>query len=336
MIGWVRFLAGIPFAYFHVKSPSPLEMGAYFGFLSLLANRGKLNAKRILVGLAIVFAAFVILFPASEHGRKDLEITFLDIGQGDSAFLRLPNGATILIDGGPRANFDSGKFIVLPFLKSLGINKIDVVVATHADMDHIGGLTSVLDEMKVGKIIMPHSRHTTRTHDRLLKLIYEKGVGFQFGRRGQRIDICPDVRIDILHPIDEWVAGSWASENDRSIVMRLVYGGTSAIFTGDIGEYAKEEILENVPDISSDVLKVSHHGAKSGSSKAFLAAVRPRIAVISAGRNNLFGHPAPEVIDRLTSMRAAIYRTDRDGAIFLRSDGNSWKSSVFCNEDVLE
>ena len=330
MICWVKSLASIPFAYFHVRTPSPMEMGAYYALLFMLARVWRHNPRRLLIGLASVCAVFVVLLPAGDCRQKSMEVTFLDIGQGDSAFLKLPNGATILIDGGPRTNFDSGKFIILPFLRSLGVNRLDVVVATHADMDHIGGLISVVDEMGVGRFIMPHTMHTSWTNLRLLELVDEKGITFQFGRRGDRIDLCPGVPIDILHPTEEWVGKEGTSENDKSIVIRVVYGDTSAIFTGDIGEVVEEEIVKNVPCIKSGLLKVSHHGSKTGTSKNFLAAVRPRISVISAGRRNRYGHPAPEVVERLISMGAQVYRTARDGAVFLRSDGSSWKRSVFC------
>ena len=334
MICWVKFMASIPFAYFHVRTPSPLEMGGYYALLLLFARGRRLNSKRVLACLGAALAVAIILFAGIGEGGKCLEIAFLDIGQGDSAFLRLPNGATLLVDGGPRTNFDSGKYIVLPFLRSLGIKAIDVVIATHADMDHIGGLVSVIGDMKVKRVIMPHGRHTTWTQCRLLEMIDERGIALQLGRRGERIDVCPGVWIDILHPTEEWVGKEGVSENDRSVVIRLVYGSTSAILTGDIGGASEEEMTRNVSGIRSDVLKVSHHGAKSGTSKAFLWAVRPRIAVISAGRDNRYGHPAPEVVERLISMGARVYRTDRDGAVFLKSDGSSWECSVFRREPV--
>lgn len=334
MVAWVKFMAKVPFAYFYVRPPSPPEMGVYYVFILLVAGRKRLNSRRIFAVLAAAIVAVFVFFPAGEGGGRGLEIAFLDIGQGDSSFIRLPTGGTILVDGGPRTNFDSGKFIVLPFLRSLGVNNIDVIIATHADMDHIGGLISILEAMNVGRLIMPHGRHTTWTSTRLLKLVDEKEIVFQFGRRGEEIDVCPEVRIDIIHPTKEWADSYAASENDRSVVIRLVYGGASAVLTGDIGEAVEEELIENVPGIRSDVLKVSHHGAKSGTSKAFLWAVRPSIAVISAGRNNRFGHPAPEVVNRLISMGSKVYRTDRDGAVFLRSEGSSWECSVFHREPL--
>ena len=331
MIGWVRFLSRMPYAYFYVRPPPPLLTGCYYAVLLMIVFRKRLRSSVIVIGLsAAILIAAVLCAPCG--GGGDLSIAFLDVGQGDSAFLQLPNGATMLIDGGPRTNFDSGRFVILPFLRSLGVRRLDVVVATHADMDHIGGLITVVEEMEVGRLILPRTGHTTWTHRRLLEAVGERGVPLHFGRRHDTIDLCPGVSIDILHPTAAWVEKDDASENDMSVVIRIAYGATSALFAGDIGSAAEEELVMNVAGIGSDILKVSHHGAKSGTGKSFLAAVRPRVSVISAGRNNRYGHPAPEVLERLRSMGAAAYRTDRDGAVFLRSDGRSWACSVFCRE----
>jgi competence protein ComEC len=242
-----------------------------------------------------------------------LIIHFIDVGQGDSILIQSPDGKVGLIDGGIE---DSG---VTQYLQNVGISHLDLVIATHPHEDHIGGLVGVLATFPVDKVVTNGVSHTTLTYEHFLDAIALSQADYVEAFRGDTISL-GDLNFAVLSPIDN----TDEDLNNGSLVLRLVYGKVSFLFTGDIQEAAEENILASGLDVSATILKVAHHGSRTGSSMNFLNAVRPQVAIYSAGAGNDYGHPHPETIDRLKSVGASIYGTDINGTIIITTDGNKY------------
>lgn len=244
----------------------------------------------------------------------NLQVHFIDVGQGDSIFIELPNGETALIDGGPR----SSEEMVLNYLSKQGVEKIDYLVATHPHEDHIGGLIGVVENYDIGKIYMPDVVHTTKTFENLLLAIQNKGYKISKAEAGDRILDKEGLSIHILAPE---INVSVDNLNNYSIVLRLDYGKNSFLFTGDAESQSEETMINKGYGLKSDVLKVGHHGSSTSTTDEFLNKVEPKYAVISCGKDNRYGHPHEEIIAKLTNKNIKIYRTDMDGNIIATSDG---------------
>lgn len=243
----------------------------------------------------------------------ELSVHFIDVGQGDSILILGPNCA-VLIDAGER----SAGSTVVQYLRDQRVTRLDLVIATHAHADHIGGLVEVLTEFAVAEVMDPGVAHTSRTFEDYLDIIEEKRIPFTEARAGMQRELGNGIRLDIFHP-DEPLA---ASINNTSVVAVLRYGKTSFLFTGDAEAAAEGEILNRGYQSRVDVLKVGHHGSSSSSSLEFLQTFRPGIAVISLGTNNSYGHPHREAMERLDSIGAQVYRTDLHGTVVVTSDGS--------------
>ena len=248
------------------------------------------------------------------------------MGQGDSALVRTPSGRTILIDGGGRPEQDDtdiiGMKVIEPFLRRQIVNRIDIVVLTHPHDDHIQGLIPVLRDFRVGMVLDPGIPHGSESYRRFLSMIQARHIPYRRAVRGQVISFGDGVEMGVLHPPPELLATD--DENDNSAVLRFTYGKSAVLFTGDAGEDAESDILASGADLRSDVLKVGHHGSGSSSSLAWLDAVRPRLAVISVGATNPFGHPSPDVLARLSSRKVRVLRTDQCGAVTLSLSRNGY------------
>jgi DNA internalization-related competence protein ComEC/Rec2 len=264
------------------------------------------------------------LYSAPEE--QALSVTFLNVKQGDSIIIKTPQGKNILIDGGtiPKewSTFDAGKNVVVPYLKKQGIRKLDIVIATHPDLDHIGGLTSVLKHIKVDTFIDSGTVSTTQTYEALLKTIERKKIKYKIAEQGD-LNIDPEIKLEILSQTDNTFIND---SNNNSIVIKLQYKNVSFLLTGDIGEQAEKSYIKKYGnELKSTILKVSHHGGKNATSMNFLNYVQPEIAIISCGKNNPFGHPADETIKRLNTIEAETYRTDIKGNITIKTNGEKYK-----------
>lgn len=294
--------------------------------------RGLVAAPRILASLAtrvparaqlVSLAAVAILaWVAALGGRSgDPTVTFLDVGQGDAILVRSA-GRVVLIDGGP----DPAALVAaldrrLPLFR----RKLDLVVLTHAHDDHLAGLTEVLARYEVGQVLAADVAGGTPAVERWNRLLAEKGVPRVAPSAGETVDLGDGLRLTVLHPAGE--AGSAAavaggeedqSENDRSVVLRLERGTLAILLTGDVGPVAQREMLARGEVIGASVLKVPHHGAANGLDADFLRGVSPRVAVVSVGAGNRFGHPAPSTLEALRQAGAStLLRTDLDGAVEL-------------------
>jgi len=254
--------------------------------------------------------------PAQQPPEKpatNLKVHFIDVGQGDCILIEDGTSA-MLIDAG---NPENGPGIV-SYIKNLGTQKLNFVLATHPHADHIGGMADVINAFDVEKIIMPKATHTTRTFENLLLTIQNKGLKITAPVPGTEYKL-GDASFTILAPN----SSSYKDLNDYSVVIKLKYGSTSFLFTGDAEAVSENEILARGYDVKANVLKVGHHGSTSSTTERFLDAVSPRYAVICVGANNQYGHPAPETLSKLAERGIKIYRTDEAGTIVATSDGKS-------------
>lgn len=258
-------------------------------------------------------AAVVATPQPPEKPAANLKVHFIDVGQGDCILIEDGNSA-MLIDAG---NTQNGPDIV-SYIKKLGISKLDFVIATHPHADHIGGMADVINAFDIGKLIMPKVEHTTRTFENLLLTIRNKGLKITAPVPGTEYKL-GDASFTILAPN----SSSYKDLNDYSVVIKLKYGSTSFLFTGDAETVSENEILARGYDVKANVLKVGHHGSTSSTTERFLDAVSPRYAVICVGANNQYGHPAPETLSKLAERGIKIYRTDEAGTIVVTSDGKS-------------
>jgi len=243
---------------------------------------------------------------------SNLIVHFLDVGQADSAIIQLPNGQTMLIDGGNSEDANT----ILKYMRAHNITTIDYLVATHPHADHIGGLPTIINNMNVGEIYMPHVSQTTQTFESLLDAIEKKGLGINTAKAGVSILSIPKLQIDVVAPVRD----DYKDLNDWSAVVKLTYGNTAFLFAGD-GETLSEGHI--TADISADVLKVSHHGSRTSTNQNFLNRVSPDYGVISVGAKNTYGHPHDEVLNRLNNAGVDVLRTDLQGTIVFTSDSNS-------------
>lgn len=250
-----------------------------------------------------------------------LLVSFLDVGQGDSIFLRSPSGKTMLVDGGPDGSFP----VIDRYLTSLNVAGLDVVVASHLHADHIGGLIQVVDTYPIGDFYYPPFDAESETYFNLLDALKESQATVHNPLAGASSLIPWDdaVTVSILSPYDT----IYQDFNDTSYIIRISYGNTAVLLTGDATEVAEKLALKALPNslFRADVLKVAHHGSRDATFEPFLDAVSPAIAVISVGKDNDYGHPHDALLDRLSERGITVYRTDRDGTISLLLDGTSVK-----------
>ncbi|MGB6461815.1 MAG: DNA internalization-related competence protein ComEC/Rec2 [Candidatus Acidiferrum sp.] len=299
-------------------------------------------------GVVLALSALAIaLFPfAPKWSRGKLELTVLDVGQGDSLFVVSPGGETMLIDGGgafggfsgreEHNGSDPGEEAVSPYLWSRGFQKLDIVALTHAHQDHIGGLTAILENFHVGTLWIGREVKSQALAN-LEKLAREKKIQIVHEFRGEPFS-WGGVRTQVLWPEIPPSEVGPSPQNNDSLVLRMQYGERGIMLPGDAEKQAESSMLADNAEqtMSADVLKVGHHGSKNSTMPGFLAAVHPRIAVISAGEGNLYGHPNPELLDRLTSAGVRILRTDRDGAVHVLTDGKRTEISCYvpCRENA--
>lgn len=244
--------------------------------------------------------------------QKDtLNVHFLDVGQGDSIFIELPDEKTMLIDAGENYHGEG----IINYIGDCGYSKIDYLVATHPHADHIGSMGYIVRNMDIGSVYTPKAAANTKTYENLLESISDKGLKITSAKAGLTIAEESDYIIDVLAPvtIDE------SDLNNSSAVIKLTYKNNSFLFTGDA---EKKELETITDDISADVLKVGHHGSNTSTTEEFLYEVRPKYAVISVGEGNEYGHPHKETLRLLEEFNCELYRTDIDKTVVFSSDGN--------------
>jgi beta-lactamase superfamily II metal-dependent hydrolase len=243
----------------------------------------------------------------------DLRVHFLDVGQADSILVQLPNGKNMLIDAGNNEDDE----LVVSYLEKQGIKKIDYLVGTHPHEDHVGGLDTVIEHFDIGNVYLPKVNHTTKTYQDVLISLKNKGLKVTTAKAGVKLFNEDQLHATIISPINN----DYQELNDYSAVIKLVYQDTSFLFTGDAEELVENEILSSGAAVKADVLKIGHHGSASSTSDNFLAAVNPKLAVISVGADNNYGHPHQETMEKLNNAGISVLRTDQLGTIIIKSNG---------------
>jgi len=315
LAGAVTLFASIPYASLWVAPPALHEVVLYYMLIFSAAHLGRARVYRYAAPAA---AALLIALPWAldfKEPRSVLRVTYLSVGQGDSAFVELPGGKTMLIDGGGTNNpdFDTGERVVAPFLRSKGVERIDYMVLSHAQQDHMGGLLFVAKNMEVGEFWWNGEGdlgklETALDENRAMKRIVNSSA--------EKLN-AGLARIEFFNPS----GGLGLDENDNSLVLKISFGERSFLFTGDIA--GKAEKLLASKHLKSDVMKAPHHGSKYSSTADFLSMVKPSAVVISAGRLNSFGFPHREALERYGEAGAEAFRTDTMGAVIIETDGKN-------------
>jgi DNA internalization-related competence protein ComEC/Rec2 len=252
--------------------------------------------------------------PVPSGKSSYLKVHFIDVGQGDSILVQSPNNKNMLIDAGDN---DSGNTVV-SYLKEQGVEKIDILIGTHPDSDHIGGMDRVIDSFDMGTVYMPKISKSTKTFSDVMKELKRKKLKIDKPVAGEDIDFDPAMEVKILAPNSV----QYDDTNNYSIVLKVSYGKTSFLLTGDAEDISEEEMLKKGYDLKANVLKVGHHASKSSTTPEFLRAVSPKYAVISVGKGNKYGHPHKKTMKKFKDGNIEVYRTDKDGTLIFESDGN--------------
>lgn len=330
LLGSVRFFGNLSFSYVN-SNFTGWDTLAFYAVLAALMNVRWFTMKRLLIVILLAANVGVYAWIFGIIGGPDqLRVTFLDVGQGDAMFLEFPDGKNMLIDGGPQMfNGNAGARFLVPFLKAKGISRIDAVVLSHPHSDHAGGLPTVLRQFAVGKVIDAGSYAKSSVIEEYGRLLDSLRLSHPTLNAGKCIDGITDMRLYVLHPSGPFAIVDSSGRdglNNCSVVVRAVYGETSALFAGDAEQEAEEKMIRIYGGfLKSDLLKVGHHGSLTSSSNEFIDAVSPKAAVISVGRNNKFHHPSEVVLERFAERRVRTYRTDMDNAVVFVSDEKKWK-----------
>ncbi len=331
-IGIVAFLAHLPLASIGVPVPNLVEVAAlYLMILSLLLLRRGGYPVLLLAAVSLGLAGDGVYWWRERWERKELRITHLNVGQGDAAVIEFPGSKVLLIDAGGRATgeFDTGESIVAPFLRSRKILKVDYLLVSHPRVDHYGGMRSIAEEFAPSEFWSGSGKGRTARYEDLEEAVESSGAKRIFLSSRDPCRAIERVKICVLYPAEE-------QGGDSSVVARLSFGRASVLFAGDIERRDERILLDGKTDLSSAVLKVPRHGSLTSSTEEFIAAVKPRLAVLSVGYRNPFGLPREEVLARYREAGSEILRTDRDGAIIIETDGDKIRYQTYLSGKIGE
>ena len=324
-----------PAVTWRVAPPHWLAIGIYYGGLVVAWYIPTSTVRRAAAIVTLASAVWILWEPArafSTNGDGSLHVIFMDVGQGDATLIRFPRGSTLLVDAGglpSPASFDIGDRVVGAVLRSLGVRRLDTAAITHGDADHVGGLRSVVRDFRPRELWegIPVPRSPALAALRRESVAQRTGV-----QAGDRVEI-DGVDIIVHHP----ALADWERQevrNDDSIVLEIRWRDVSIVLPGDVGREVEQAIAPRFAPAGIRILKVPHHGSLTSSSRTFLDRLAPRVAIVSAGRNNTFGHPAPDVLKRYHEIGAQIFRTDQDGAVMVDSDGYSVHVRTFSGRQI--
>lgn len=288
-----------------------------------ILTKQKVNKKSKFISIVILAILTIIstyfgkdiLDLNTEKVNGNIEISYLDVGQGDAVYIRV-NDFDILIDAGPRSDVDK----LMKQLEEKNIDDFEIVIATHPHEDHIGGMTKIFEEYDIKSFYMPKVTSTTKTFENMINAVKKEGLKINVIKEGTSFDLGEGARIDVYSPINE----SYEELNDYSPIMKLTFGNSTFMFTGDAEAYSEKQVISKYKDnLKADVLKFGHHGSSTSSSKEFIKVIAPKYGIISCGVNNKYGHPHRETLQTIDTYGIETYRTDINGEIIVISDGNN-------------
>lgn len=332
-------LAKLPFSVSYIARPQIFSVILGYGLIFFIIEYFKRDNEMKFVSLKnLKFISVILILSLGTAGvtynkfeeRNQLIVSYINVEQGDSTLIQTPEGKTILIDcgnsyefskGSKKIVFDAAERYIVPYLRHQGINKIDVLVLTHPDSDHIGGYQSLQKNIEIKEVWDSGQRDESTVYNDILGEVLKKEVTFKIVHKGPVYEES-NLSLEEINDIKPDAESEHAYNNNNGIGLKLTYGKTSFLFMADLEREAEEKLIENGPDLSSMVLKVGHHGSKNSSTEEFLLRVMPEISVISVGANNRYGHPSRGIVKRLEAFGSKVYRTDKDGGIVIKSDGD--------------
>ncbi|MBP1970598.1 beta-lactamase superfamily II metal-dependent hydrolase [Virgibacillus natechei] len=269
--------------------------------------------------ISLVFILFISIFtlqPAQIHSESqdEMQVHFIDVGQGDSILIQTPTNKTILIDGGPP---ETGKKVV-SYLEKQQVEKIDLLIATHPDIDHIGGLPNVMKSFEVDQILDSGKLYTTKTYAKYLNQIRKQNIPINIAEEGELIKLDPMLTIRVLNSFEKD-----KNNNQSSIALKITYNDIDFVLMSDVEMDQEKEIIDK-NELQAEILKVAHHGSNTSSSFEFLQEVNPQIAILTYSMDNDFGHPVDRVIKNLEKINATIYSTATFGNVVVTTDGDNY------------
>ena len=332
----LAFFASIPYASFFISTPTIFEIILFYLLLfsAVHLRKGK-KIRYLLVGLCLIFILDVAYWNLKDLFQKDLRLAFIDVGHGDSILIEFPKGYKMLMDGGGlhEDRFDIGKKVIAPLLWKKKIRRIDTLVLTHPDPDHLKGLIFIASQFSIGQFWDNGFQTESESYLQLKKILEEKKIKIQSLNEETPSQMINGVEISILNP-SAWKITQRKVQNPRdlnnfSLVMKLRFKNVSVLLTGDIEKEAEERILRKGYLLRADILKIPHHGSSSSSSPPFLERVKPTYAILSVGERNIGRLPHPEVLKRYLRLGSRILRTDKNGAITVTTDGQNIEVNTF-------
>ena len=267
-----------------------------------------------LIFLSMVLLLSLIALPltnAQAVAPKTLKVHYINAGQGDAIYIKAPNGEDILIDAGNKDGSD-----IVAYLKKQKVDDIEIMISTHPDADHLGGLDEVLYAYKVEKVYAPKVSHTTQAYKEFLVAVQKEKLKINTVTKGTTLSI-KGVKAVFVAPVKTYKASDL---NNWSAVLHMTYNKNTFLFTGDAEALSEKDMIASKQVLKADVLKVGHHGAKEATTSEFLNAVKPKYGIVSVGKNS-YGHPTPSALDRLKKAKVTVYRTDQKGHVVVTSDG---------------
>ena len=272
--------------------------------------------KLVKLGSALLFSGALLLSPYGEvSAAASIKVHYIDVGQGDAIYIKMPSGEDVIIDGGNKGKGDA----IVAYLKKQKVDDIEVLISTHPDADHIGGLDEILDAYRVENIYAPKVKHTTQAYKDFLQAIKREGKTIKTAQMGVSLPV-KGVNAKFVGPVKAY---SNSDLNNWSAVLHVTYKKNTFLFTGDAEHVSEKDMMAKKQTLRADVLKVGHHGAKTSTSNTFLNTVKPKHAIISVGKNG-YGHPTSEVVTNLKRHKVNTLRTDKNGTIIITGNGSSY------------
>ena len=318
----IHFFSSRPFV--QIDLPNPPILAVILLILAVFLFFKLNSSRRFIYPVIIVFFTFLIFYLPKQKNDK-LQITFVNVGQGDGAIIQFPNQSVMVVDAGEnKPGLNAGERYMLPMLTYYNIDRIKYLVGTHAHSDHIGGIVSILNRVKVDTLVLPDYPYESKLYSNMLLIAQDKDIPIIYKKRGDFL--CPDssCRIYILHPYGSFLQKhdqSGHEVNNSSIVMKIQYANTTFLLTGDLETDAERCLLNYDSFLNADVLKVGHHGSKTSTGDEFLSFINPEYSIISVGRYNKFFHPSRQTVERLIVHKAHPLRTDHFGGLVFESNG---------------